>query len=184
MKANLFAVTLIFGVTASLLSIASSIQAATVATVKSTFAKDSLNLGNQLNSVLSKSLQASIPEQIKFLNGTWDGTYTCNQGLTSLRLVIEARNANEIDAVFIFSPHSSNPSVPSGSFKMKGTYKTFSSPDIPSILTLQGNTWINRPNGYVTVDLSGNVLSSEKKIAGNVNTSGCSTFEVTKVEKQ
>jgi hypothetical protein len=181
MKARLFAVTLTFGVTASLLSIASSIQAANV---KSTFGKDSVNSGNQLNSALSKSLQASIPEQIEFLNGTWDGTYTCGQGLTSLKLVIEAKNANEIDAVFIFSPHSSNPSVPSGSFRMKGTYKIFSSPDIPSVLNLQGNTWINRPNGYTTVDLSGNVLPSDKKIAGNVNTSGCSTFEVTKVEKR
>jgi hypothetical protein len=181
MNARLFAVTVAFGIAASLLSIPSSIQAANV---KSTLGRYSVNPGNQLNSALSKSLQASIPEQIEFLNGTWDGTYTCGQGLTSLRLVIEAKKANEIDAVFIFSAHPSNPSIPSGSFRMKGTYKTFSSPDIPSVLNMQGTTWINRPNSYITVDLSGNVLPSDKKIVGNVNTSGCSTFEVTKVEKR
>lgn len=181
MNIRLFAVTISLGVTAGLLSIASPIKAENV---NSKFGKDNINAETQLNSALLKLLQANISEQIDFLNGTWDGTYTCGQGLTNLKIVIEAKNANEIDALFIFSPHSSNPSVPSGSFRMKGTYKTFSSPDIPSVLNLQGTTWINRPNGYVTVDLSGNVLPKDKKIAGNVTTSGCSTFEVIKVEKR
>jgi|GEM_PF-5343785 len=143
MNVRLFAFTVTFGVAASLLSIASSIQAANV---KRTFSEDNVNRRSQPNSPLSKSLQATISNEIEFLNGTWDGTYTCGQGLTNMRLVIEAKNANEIDGVFIFSAHPSNPSVPSGSFKMKGTYKTFSSPDIPSVLEMQCTTWINRPN--------------------------------------
>lgn len=43
----------------------------------------------------------SIDSQIEFLNGSWEGTYICRQGLTNLRLVIDARSTTEIDAVFI-----------------------------------------------------------------------------------
>lgn len=125
-----------------------------------------------------------LVNSLDYLSGTWEGTYTCSQGLTNLKLVIDAQNLDDIDAVFIFSAHPSNPNVPSGSFKMVGTYKSFNSPDISGVLNLQGDSWINRPNGYLTVDLSANVDTQAKSISGNVisSSSSCSTFNITKVK--
>jgi hypothetical protein len=124
----------------------------------------------------------SISSQVEFLNGTWDGSYICRQGLTKLRLVIEAKSTTEINAVFLFSPHPQNPNVPSGRFRMVGTLEVFNSSDIPDLLDLKATAWINRPSGYETVDLRGDISKSQRKITGNVITPGCSTFEVIKRE--
>lgn len=125
----------------------------------------------------------SVASQIEFLNGTWEGTYACSQGLTSLKLVITAKTTTEINAVFQFSAHPQNPNVPSGSFRMRGNLEVFNSSDIPDLLDLKATTWINRPTGYKTVDLRGDVSNSKRRISGNVVSSGCSTFDVVKREQ-
>jgi hypothetical protein len=122
----------------------------------------------------------SIASQAAFLSGTWEGTYVCRQGLTRLKLVIKAQSETDIDAVFLFSAHPNNPSVPSGSFRMKGSFESFNSPDIPNLLSLDGTSWIDGSSGYETVDLKGNISSSKRKITGNITTPGCSTFSVVK----
>ena len=122
----------------------------------------------------------SISSQLQFLNGTWEGTYSCSQGLTRVRLAIAANSTAEIDAVFTFFAHPRNPSVPSGSFRMLGTYTSFNSPEIPGLLELKATTWINRPSGYLTLNLPGNVFTSEKRIIGDVTSSGCSKFDLIK----
>ncbi|WP_448572620.1 hypothetical protein [Trichothermofontia sp.] len=124
----------------------------------------------------------SIASRVAFLNGTWEGSYTCRQGLTKLELVIEAKSTTDIDAVFLFSAHPQNPGVPSGRFRMQGTLEIFNSPYIPDLLDLKATTWINQPSGYGTVDLRGDVSSSRRRITGNVVTPGCSTFDVVKRE--
>jgi hypothetical protein len=53
---------------------------------------------------------------------------------------------------------------------------------IPNLLELKPTNWINQPGGYITVGLSGNIFSEEKRIVGQVTTSGCSGFDVTKVD--
>jgi hypothetical protein len=117
-----------------------------------------------------------------FLNGTWEGSYTCRQGLTRLKLVISAKSTKNIDAVFMFSAHPRNPGIPSGRFRMEGTLEGFTSPEMPDLLDLRGVTWINQPSGWIMVDLRGDVSSSQQRITGNVQSPGCSTFEVTKKE--
>jgi hypothetical protein len=98
-------------------------------------------------------------------------------------LVIDAKSSTEINAVFIFSAHASNPTVPSGSFTMRGVYSNFNSTEIPNTLELKAFDWITRPSGYVSVDLQGNVLSNEKRIVGNVlNAPNCTKFDVVKVK--
>lgn len=140
---------------------------------------------NREQSKSSQSLAQSQPvaSQVEFLTGTWEGTYTCGQGLTALKLVIEAKSTTDLDAVFLFSAHPQNPNVPSGSFRMKGNLEVFNSQDIPDVLDLKATTWINRPSGYVTVDLRGDVSQSKRRITGNVATPGCSTFDVVKRER-
>jgi hypothetical protein len=121
--------------------------------------------------------------QVDFLNGTWEGTYVCRQGSASLKLVIVAKSTTDIDAVFLFSAHPQNPNIPSGSFRMKGNLEVFNSRDIPDLLDLKATTWMNRPSGYETVDLRGDISNSKRRITGNVLTSGCSTFDLVKREQ-
>jgi hypothetical protein len=118
--------------------------------------------------------------QVSFLNGIWEGSYICPQGLTRLKLVINAKSTTSIDAVFMFSAHPSNPGVPSGRFRMEGTLGVFDSPEMPDLLDLKGTAWINQPSGWFMVDLKGDVSSSKRKITGNIPQPGCSTFEVVK----
>ncbi|MBD2432151.1 MULTISPECIES: hypothetical protein [Fischerella] len=133
----------------------------------------------------SKIAQAqSASSQVLFLNGVWEGSYTCRQGLTKLRLDIEAKNTTDINAVFSFSEHPNNPGTPSSRFRMQGNFKVFDSPDVSGLLDLKATTWINQPRGYSTVDLRGNVSSSKRSITGKVALPGCSTFEVVKVDTQ
>lgn len=133
-------------------------------------------ISTQLNNVTKKS-------QVQFLNGIWEGAYTCAQGLTTLKLVITAKSTTKIDAVFLFSPHPRNPNIPSGSFRMKGNLEIFDSKDIPDLLNLKATTWMNKPSGYVTVDLRGDISSSRRRITGNVLTDGCSSFDIVKREE-
>lgn len=118
--------------------------------------------------------------QVSFLNGTWEGSYICPQGLTRLKLLINAKSTTNIDAVFMFSAHPRNPGVPSGRFRMEGTLEVFDSPEMPDLLDLKGTAWINQPSGWFMVDLKGDVSSSKRKITGNIPQPGCSTFEVVK----
>jgi hypothetical protein len=125
-----------------------------------------------------------IASEVDFLSGTWQGTYICPQGLTNIKLVIDAKNASEIDAVFIFYANASNQTVPSGSFQMQGNFKNLNSREIPNVLELKATKWISHPSGYITVDLQGNVLPSQDRIVGNVlNAPGCSNFDVVKVRE-
>lgn len=139
--------------------------------------------GNKLVKISSASSNEPTvvngQSQVEFLNGTWEGTYICRQGLTSLKLVITAKSSNDIDAVFNFFAHPSNPSVPSGSFRMKGSYTVSNSQNTPALLNLKGTSWIKQPPGWITVDLRGNVFVSDGKIIGDVTTPGCSRFELT-----
>ncbi|MGB3208384.1 MAG: hypothetical protein WBB28_25650 [Crinalium sp.] len=117
----------------------------------------------------------------KILNGNWEGTYVCGQGLTKLKLILQAENDHNVNAIFNFSAHYSNPSVPSGSFRMKGTYQEFDDlPEGSNLLDLKATSWVERSNGYETVDLLGTIIDAGKKIVGRVDTPNCSNFELIK----
>jgi serine/threonine protein kinase len=107
--------------------------------------------------------------------GSWEGTYTCTQGLTGLQLTISESSAGGgLEATFRFFPHSSNPSVPSGSFAMRGTFTE-------GVLELNGDHWIDRPDDYLMVDLSARVVGERPAgISGTVKSSGsnCTAFSV------
>lgn len=124
--------------------------------------------------------QSTETSSVTFLNGTWEGSYTCQQGLTKLRLDIQADSATEIDAVFSFSGHPTNPRNPAGSFRMRGRYEEPRTASVPSMINLDATTWISQPPGYTTVDLYGTPSRVTDSIVGSVNSDGCSTFEVKK----
>lgn len=109
------------------------------------------------------------------LSGNWVGTYFCNQGLTNLNLVLTENSPSDVSAVFNFFANSTNPSVPSGSYKMAGTYDNSTRQ-----LMLKGMQWINQPAGYFMVGLTGTVSQDNTQISGSVIGTNCSTFTLTK----
>lgn len=106
------------------------------------------------------------------VSGIWEGTYTCNQGLTRMRLTLTQSSSGLVTGIFRFSADASNPSVPSGSYTVRGTV-------IGSSLSLRGNTWIVQPGNYEMVSLTARLSSSNPdQIQGSILSSGCSTFTV------
>ncbi|MFI8106361.1 serine/threonine-protein kinase [Streptomyces sp. NPDC086023] len=106
--------------------------------------------------------------------GTWRGSYRCTQGLTRLDLTISGAGGTALKAVFAFSAHPDNPTVPTGSFTMIGSYED-------GRMVLRGDQWIVRPPGYLTVDLEAEVTGgSPSVINGTVAADGstCTTFAV------
>lgn len=79
--------------------------------------------------------------------GVWEGRYGCAQGLTGLRMTIEPERDGVVEALFEFYALPENPDVPSGSFRMEGTY------DEAREVSLHGVEWVEQPAGYVMVDL-------------------------------
>lgn len=140
-------------------------------------AAQSKSLSFSNNSTLKQ--KPSISSQLEQLTGIWEGSYICGQGLTRLRLAINARSTSEIDALFIFSAHPNNPGVPSGMFAMQGTYQIFGLSEMPNRLELNATEWIQRPSGYGTVDLAGTLYLEENRLIGDVT--NCSTFDVERV---
>jgi hypothetical protein len=168
-------------VNCSILALATALPTLYLATPLIATAESSRNNNEFLRSAKINRI-ASVPPTIQLLNGTWEGTYLCQQGLTRLKLVIKAKNLKNVDATFTFSAHASNPTVPSGSFKMKGIYTEMGSVDVPDTLELKATNWISQPSGYVTVDLQGNISPSEKRMVGNIlNAPNCTTFDLVKV---
>lgn len=111
------------------------------------------------------------------LLGLWEGTYTCTQGLTGMRLRIRRSSDNGLEAVFRFFAHPSNPGVPSGAYLMKGTYTD------DGVLRLQGERWIRRPANYLMVDLVARIpVNRPSRISGTIESDGssCTTFSVTR----
>ena len=114
--------------------------------------------------------------EMNALLGNWTGSYTCNQGATSLVLQISGGSSpDELDVVFLFGPTSSNPSVPEGSYSMTAT---MSGDD----LQFTPDSWIDRPGEYMMVPLRvpGPVDTASRTMTGDVLSAGCSTFSVSR----
>jgi hypothetical protein len=106
------------------------------------------------------------------LAGTWTGQYKCSQGLTSARLQLNEPAGGEVDGTFAFFAHPSNPRVPSGTFKVTGTYDPGS-----GTVTIAPGNWIDRPAGYSAAKMVGKVSLGDGTMSLRVLLSGCGLFE-------
>ena len=105
--------------------------------------------------------------------GVWTGTYTCNQGLTGVRLTITASGRDALRAVALFYPVAGNPGTASGSYEMSGSYSAGAG------LILTPAYWISEPPGYVMVSISAPPPSASS-MQGTVEGPNCTTFSVTR----
>jgi hypothetical protein len=105
------------------------------------------------------------------ISGTWQGEYICNQGVTGLTLTVAPSAGSEIHAVFRFYAVPSNSSVPDGCFEMSGRFESETRK-----VTLTAGSWLLKPSGYVSVDLSGTVDADVSTMRGIVIGPACTNF--------
>lgn len=100
------------------------------------------------------------------------GHYVCAQGRTELTLLIEDVDGDDVAALFEFDyPGGGGSHVPaSGSFRMHGSFDARS-----RAIHLEGDRWIEQPDGYAMVGLVG-VVAKSGSIDGVVKGPGCSSF--------
>ncbi|GEM_PF-1099592 len=104
--------------------------------------------------------------------GTWDGTYSCGQGLTGLRLTVTSAGGSSLAATWYFFPVPANPTVPQGEIKMVGNVSG-------DQVTLTHTVWVLQPAGYVMTDLSAPLPPKDSNVfAGTVVGPSCSTFNL------
>lgn len=109
------------------------------------------------------------------LTGTWDGTYTCSQGLTGMHLKISPLQNGVSAVVYDFYPVASNPSVAAGSINFSAALTADGS------VALTPGSWIDQPDGYVTVTLNGALpAAGSDTFTGTVTGPACTTFTVTR----
>jgi hypothetical protein len=102
----------------------------------------------------------------------WIGTFTCQQGLTDLAIVVDAVSGNTIAARFDFEATGGGEG---GSFVLTGTYD----PDTREAAFTPGD-WVSQPaaSGMSTLSLDGFVDLSGRQLAGAVTQYGCGSFLV------
>jgi hypothetical protein len=104
--------------------------------------------------------------------GSWQGTYVCSQGITGLRLDVQASSGGALRATFNFYPVPANSSVPSGSYAMTGFVD-------PAGVFLYQDHWISQPSGWVMEDVAtGLPQDGSTTLAGSVV--GCSPLSLKK----
>ena len=108
------------------------------------------------------------------IGGTWQGSYTCNQGLTGLTLTIAPLKDGSARGVFRFYHVNENPGVPDGCFAMSGTVTG-------DQIQLQAQTWLYRPSDYVMVDLAGTLTPDATALSGSIFGPNCTTFMLRRV---
>ncbi|MAQ95561.1 MAG: hypothetical protein CMM84_18800 [Rhodothermaceae bacterium] len=110
--------------------------------------------------------------------GRWEGAYECYQGATRLVLDIQPQGGGRLGATFAFGAHPESPSdIPDGAYTMTGSYDQAS-----AHVELDGRSWIEHPEPYVMVGLSGTVQvnGTELQMVGAVVGEGCTTFRLRK----
>jgi hypothetical protein len=111
------------------------------------------------------------------ITGQWRGKYVCGQGITSLELSVGVTASGSLAATFTFGPLPENPTVPRGSYAMTGVWQASKREAL-----LRGVKWMKLPDGYMMVDLHGKVDQGGDRYSGIIPFTGCSWFELWRVE--
>lgn len=114
-------------------------------------------------------LRAGLPTTAPFVAGDdWIGTYYCSQGETALTLHI-TQGPPQVTALFDFQAGTGA----AGTFSVSGVFDP-----MRRHLRLLAGAWVNRPQGYVPVNLDGSVDPAGQVYSGNILGPGCSGFRV------
>ena len=110
----------------------------------------------------------------------WAGTYTCAQGITAVKLTIEARaSGGEATGHFQFGPLDANPKLPKGDYWMKGTARPTSRGELD--VKLLPDKWVVHPDGWVMVGLTARSDLEQRTMLGTIDFQSCTTLAVSRV---
>jgi hypothetical protein len=101
----------------------------------------------------------------------WVGSYTCPQGVTSLRLTIEARSGGAAVATFEFGPHPDNRDLPRGEYRMKGTVRLLARDQLR--VKLVPDRWITQPDGWTMTGLTATSDLEQQTLEGRIDSPAC-----------
>ena len=100
----------------------------------------------------------------------WTGRYECAQGVTAVMLTLDVEPSGAARAIFDFGPLADNPSLPTGSFRLRGTAK----PSTDAIdVWLDPDEWIDRPDNYVMVGLHAGIDARRQGLRGRILNDAC-----------
>lgn len=100
----------------------------------------------------------------------WTGRYECAQGVTSVQLTLDVEPDGRARAIFDFGPLADNPTVPSGSYRMRGTVAPL---DSALDLWLKPDEWIDRPESYEMVGLHAGIDAARRGLRGRILNDYC-----------
>ncbi len=130
----------------------------------------SLLIGFTCAAITATPALAGKPE----LTGRFEGGYECAQGTTWLRLETKAKPNGTMTATFTFGSAAQSGKtinvLPEGKFALSGRWTG-------NHFQLEPAKWINRPEGFTMVGLTGDV-DGTGALTGDVNFPGCSVFSV------
>jgi Caspase domain len=107
--------------------------------------------------------------------GRWEGRYQCQGEEIGFSLHITNDDGNHVAAIFEFFALPGKLSFPRGSFRMVGDYNR-----TDGNLRLQSAAWIQRPLGFQSHNLEGQLETNGATISGRVLTTGCAHFMLTR----
>lgn len=129
-----------------------------------------------LGVLLLASVAAADPAEIP-QHTVWVGSYTCAQGLTSIRLTIETRSSGgEAMGLFEFGPHEKNPKLPRGSFWMAGRISRDGRGQLA--VKLAPDRWKMHPAGWVMVPITASGDREDTTLTGEIDFAGCGAIHV------
>ena len=106
--------------------------------------------------------------------GSFTGDYICRNDSTTLQLSLSAKPDGSLVGIFRFGgDRMAEMNYAVGAYSMRGSWAG-------SHFTLKSNSWIRQPDGFVMVDIEGDI--SERGVFGKVLYPSCSTFMATKVK--
>jgi len=115
----------------------------------------------------------SIAQTLNSLyNSKWKGYYVCSQGKTNLELEIINDN-NKLTAFFEFN--STN--TIKGKYSLIGLYN-----ENQKKLTFEPLKWIQKPNDYSMVGLSGSLYNNGTVFKGKIQNSNCQEFYLERIQ--
>lgn len=115
------------------------------------------------------------------LTGHWVGGYVCAQGKMGLTLDLVGAPEGTITGTFAFAPtQGSGPQAATGSYTLKGRISE------SGLLSLNGDRWISRPDGYEMVGMLGFLgfgdLGAIDGFSGEIKSTACGKYDVMRVE--
>lgn len=106
----------------------------------------------------------------------WEGFYECAQGQTAVTLTIAASPTGSAKAMFEFGPHEGNPGIPSGKYRLTGTFRERDDGRLE--LKLQPQRWIEQPSGYTMTGLAARSDDRRRQLAGMILSPTCGEITV------